>query len=318
MLLAYRAGLSTRKNTLILSIHRLRPFVAALILGTLAACGGGGDRDPVLGFDDSAPAAPGSIVAPQAAAVALGTATTFGAFGGSAGVTNEGINTVINADLGTTAASTLVTGFRDGAPPNDCVYGAGTGTVTGLFRIFTAPPAPVASGIGCVGGTGATETIALQARADALAAYNELVAKPGGPDPGAGNLANLTLAPGVYTAAAGTFRIQGGNLTLDAQGNADAVWVFQMATSLTVGGPGAAFPSSVILTNGAQARNVFWQVGSAATINAGGGGTFNGTVISQSGAVISTAGNATVVTINGRVLSLNASVTMVNTVINLP
>jgi hypothetical protein len=85
-----------------------------------------------------------------------------------------------------------------------------------------------------------------------------------------------------------------------------------------VGGPGAAFPSSIILANGAQAKNVFWQVGSAATVNAGGGGTMAGTVISQSGAAISTAGNATVVTINGRLLSLGASVTMVNTVINVP
>jgi hypothetical protein len=295
-----------------------------MLLGTLAACGGG--QDPILGFDGSVPAAPGTLVPPQVplvggVAVALGAATTFGAFGGSAGVTNQGTNTVVNADLGTTGASTLITGFHDGTPPNNCVYtetALNVGTLTGLNRVYTAPPAPVASGIGCAGGTAATFAVATQARADALAAYNELVAKPGGPDPGAGNLANLTLAPGVYTAAAGTFRIQGGNLTLDAQGDPNAVWVFQMATSLTVGGPGAAFPASVILTNGAQAKNVYWQVGSAATINAAGGGTFNGTLVSQSGAAISTPGNVDLVTINGRVLSLNASVTMVNTVITLP
>lgn len=294
------------------------------MLATLSACGGG--QDPVLGFDGSAPAAPGSLVAPQVplvggVAVALGAATTFGAFGGSAGVTNQGTNTVVNADLGTTGASTLITGFHDGLAPANCVYTEtplNVGTLTGTNRVYTAPPAPVASGIGCAGGTAATFTIATQARADALAAYNELVAKPGGPDPGAGNLANLTLAPGVYTAAAGTFRIQGGNLTLDAQGNPDAVWVFQTATSLSVGGPGAAFPASVILTNGALARNVYWQVGSAATLNAAGGGTFNGTLISQSGGAISTPGNMDLVTINGRILSLNASVTMVNTVITLP
>ena len=63
---------------------------------------------------------------------------------------------------------------------------------------------------------------------------------------------------------------------------------------------------------------MFWQVGSAATINAAGGGTFYGTVISQAGAAISTPGNVSLVTINGRVLSLGASVTMVNTVINVP
>ena len=83
-------------------------------------------------------------------------------------------------------------------------------------------------------------------------------------------------------------------------------------------GPGAAFPQSVILVNGAQSKNVFWQVGSAATINAGGGGTMVGTVISQAGVAVSTPGNVTVVTINGRVLSLGAAVTLVNTVINVP
>jgi hypothetical protein len=91
-----------------------------------------------------------------------------------------------------------------------------------------------------------------------------------------------------------------------------------MATTLTLGGPGAAFPQSIILAGGAQAKNVFWQVGSFATINAAGGGTMVGTVISQAGAAISTAGNTNIVTFNGRVLSLGASVTLVNTVVNVP
>jgi len=255
------------------------------------------------------------LVPPVPPAVALGSAGTFGAFGGTAGVTNQGINTVINGDIGTTAVSTAVTGFHDSGP--GCTYTEtplNIGTVNGL--IYTAAPPPT---VGCPSeGTAVTFAAATQARSDALIAYNALVARPGGPDPGAGNLANLVLAPGVYTSAAGTFRIQGGSLTLDAQGNANATWVFQMASSLSVGGPGAAFPSSIVLANGAQAKNVFWQVGTAATINAGGGGTFQGTVISQSGVAISTAGAAAITTINGRVLSLGASVTMVNTVVNVP
>jgi len=298
----------------------LRPLFAALMVGMLAACGGGG-QDPILGFDSTAtttttdtPIVVAGSTLPNGA-VALASASTFGSFGGSAGMTNQGVNTVINGDIGTTAVSTAVTGFHDAGP--GCTYtetGANIGTVTGL--IYTAAPPPT---IGCPSeGTATTFAIATQARADALAAYNALVAKPGGPDAGAGNLANLTLAPGTYTAAGGSFMIQGGDLTLDAQGNANAVWVFQMATTLTVGGPGAAFPQSVILTNGAQAKNVFWQVGSAATINAAGGGTMVGTIISQAGAAISTPGNAAIATINGRVLSLGASVTMVNTVINVP
>jgi hypothetical protein len=112
--------------------------------------------------------------------------------------------------------------------------------------------------------------------------------------------------------------IQGGDLTLDAQGNANGTWVFQMATSLLVGGPGAAFPQSVLLINGAQAKNVFWQVGSSATINAAGGGTMVGTIIASSAASFSTVGNTTITTLNGRALALNASVTLVDTVINVP
>jgi hypothetical protein len=224
--------------------------------------------------------------------------------------------TVINGDIGTTAVSTKVTGFHDTGV--GCTYtevlGANVGAVNGL--IYTAPPPPTVS---CPNeGTAATFATAMQARADALIAYNALVAAPAGPDPGAGNLANLTLTPGDYTAAAGSFMIQGGDLTLDAEGDANAVWVFQMASTLTVGGPGAAFPESVLLVNGAQAKNVYWQVGSAATINAAGGGTMVGTIISQAGAAISTVGNTTLVTLNGRVLSLGASITMVDTVINVP
>jgi hypothetical protein len=250
------------------------------------------------------------------ASIPLGSAATFGTFGGSAGTTNSGILTVVNGNLGTTAVSTKITGFHDSAV--GCIYtettGADVGAVNGL--IYTAPPPPTVS---CPNeGTAKTAAIAMQAAADALTAYNALVALPAGPDPGAGNLANLVLVPGDYTAAAGTFMIEGGNLTLDARGDANAVWVFQMAKTLTVGGPGAAAPESVILVNGAQAKNVYWQVGSAATINAAGGGTMVGTIISQAGAAFSTAGNTAIVTLDGRVLSLSASVTLVDTVINVP
>jgi hypothetical protein len=112
--------------------------------------------------------------------------------------------------------------------------------------------------------------------------------------------------------------IQGGDLTLDALGDANGLFVFQIGSTLTVGGPGAAFPRSIILAGGAQAKNVFWQIGTFATINAGGGGTMVGTIISQAGVSFSTVGNVSLVTLNGRALSLGASVTMTNTVINVP
>ncbi|WP_255440403.1 Ig-like domain-containing protein [Caenimonas sedimenti] len=242
----------------------------------------------------------------------LGTASTFGVFGGTGGTVNQGTLTVISGDVGTTAASTTVTGLHHAGA--GCTYtetGANMGTVNG--RIYTAPPPPTA---GCpTDGTPATLAAATQARADTLAAYNNLAARPAGTDPGAGNLANLTLTPGTYTAAGGSFRIQGGDLTLDAQGNANATWVFQMATTLTVG---TAVPQNVILINGAQSKNVYWQVGTTATVNAVGGGTMVGTIITQAGAALSGAGAAAVTTLNGRVLSTGAAVTLVDTVINVP
>jgi hypothetical protein len=245
----------------------------------------------------------------------LGTAATFGSFGGGAGITNQGIHTVINGDIGTTGASTLVTGFHDNGV--DCTYtetGSNVGLVNG--NIDTAPPPP--NGTCLEEGTASTFSIATQAASDANAAYLALdpASRPGGTDPGAGQLANLTLPPGIYKAAGGTFLITGGDLTLDAQGNTNAVWVFQTASSLTVGD--AAVARNVILINGAQAKNVFWQVGSAATINPAGGGTMVGTIIASMGVTFSTPGNAALCTLNGRAIGLNASVTMVNTVINVP
>nr|MDP2192312.1 ice-binding family protein [Rhodoferax sp.] len=265
------------------------------------------------------------LVPPPPAPVALGTVSRYGIFGGSAGMTNTGNLTVITgsggntADIGTIATGTSsVTGFHDSAPSD--VYtevpGVNVGNVTG--KIFTCTTSTTGPTNPTNGVNAASCALATQARLDAQTAYLALVAKPGGPDPGAGNLANLVLTPGVYTSNSGSFLIEGGNLTLDAQGDANAVFVFQMASTLTVGGPGAAAPQSVILVGGALAKNVFWQVGSAAIINAGGGGTMVGTIISQAGAAFSTAGNVAPVTLNGRALSLGASVTLVNTFINVP
>src|SRR5580704_8575314 len=80
------------------------------------------------------------------------------------------------------------------------------------------------------------------------------------------NLAGQVLTPGLYTSASTSFQITGGNLTLDAQGDANAVWIFQMpASTHTLTAP----TCNVILINGAQFSNVFWQVGSSATIGAG-------------------------------------------------
>lgn len=244
------------------------------------------------------------------------TVIKFGTFGGTAGMTNSGILTQVNGAIGTTAVSTAVTGFHDLTV--GCTYTEtplNMGLVTG--SIFTAAPPPTAA---CPSeGNATTFSIAQNAASEALIAYNTLAALPAGPNAGSGHLGGLTLAPGVYTASpsgTGTFDLIGSDLTLDGKGDSNAVFVFQMGASLTVGSPGA--PRSVILINGAQAKNVYWQVGSAATINGGGGGTMVGTIISNAGVTFSTAGSVILTTLNGRALSLVGSVTMVNTVINVP
>ncbi|PKL40206.1 MAG: hypothetical protein CVV41_20575 [Candidatus Riflebacteria bacterium HGW-Riflebacteria-1] len=245
--------------------------------------------------------------------IALNAAAPYGAFGGSAGITNEGIKTVINGDIGTTAASTLITGFRDGGGNVYTVTGSNDGLVTGLIYTATAPPGSVPGEDAEAAHLAATNAF-LDLSPARLPGGIDVSSYGGNPD----QLGNRTLKPGIYKSAPGSFIIQGGALTLDAQGDANAVWVFQMASTLTVGGPGAAFPQSVILINGAQAKNVFWQVSSAATINAGGGGTMFGTIISEAGVTFSTSGNVDLVTLYGRALSLSASVTYVNTVVHIP
>ncbi len=241
----------------------------------------------------------------------LGSAAMFGAFGGNAGITNQGLNTVINnGSIGTTAASTLITGFHDGTTAD--VYTEtplNKGNVTG--RIYTAPPAP---------GNATSFAIAQQGLADATIAYNSIspASKPGGTDPGAGELGGLTLAPGIYKAASGTFKITNGTLTLDAKGDPNAEWIFQTAAGLTVGVAGPAGARSVVLINGGQAKNVYWYVGSAAVINGAGGGIMTGNIIATAGITFSTAGNAVQTVLNGRAISLVASVTMVNTTVNVP
>src|SRR5580698_6509772 len=173
----------------------------------------------------------------------LGSASVFGVFGGSAGTTNQGVNTVINnGGIGTTGAPTTITGFHDGM--TGTIYTqtpANVGDVTG--GIYTGPPAP---------GTGASFIIATNALADANSAYDSIspASRPGGTDPGAGELGGLTLTPGIYKSAGATFNITTGNLTLDAKGDPNAVWIFQSSAALTVGIAGPTGARSVIMING--------------------------------------------------------------------
>ncbi len=292
-------------------------FMAAVLGAFMAGCGSG---DDIFGTTGS-----GGGPGPAGAGPNLGAAGALGGFsgGGTAGATNQGILTQINGgNMATTATATgSVTGFHDSAGDIYTETGSNIGAVSGLIHTCTvSTTGPTSAAV-----NPASCTIANNALAAAQAAFNDLspASRPGGLNPGA-NLSGLTLAPGLYTAPAGSFLIQNGtvnpagDLTLDGQGNANAVWVFQMASTLTVGGPGAAFPRSVNCINGCQPKNVFWQVSSSATINAAGGGTMVGTIIASSAVSFSTAGTPPITTLNGRAMALNASVTLVDTVINIP
>ena len=237
----------------------------------------------------------------------------FGVFGGNAGITNQGLLTVVNGSIGTTAASSLITGFTDGT--NFDVYivtPLNNGLVTN--GIFTAAPAP---------GTATKAATALAGLNAARDLYNSIspAQMPGGvANPGAGELGGLTLAPGIYTASS-SFKITNGNLVLDAKGDANAKWYFQAPSSLTVGD---SLPSSVTFLGGVgNANNVYWYVGTAAVINYAGGGVMTGNIIANSGVTLSSPANSTTplgqeTVLNGRAISLVASVTMVNTIINVP
>ena len=221
-------------------------------------------------------------VAPFHAALAQ-TAPTLGtaqsfAVLGGSTVTNTG-PTVITGDLGVSPGS-AITGF---------------------------PPGTVVAGT-----THANDAVAAQAQLATTTAYNSLAGQACNTTFNVPtDLGGMTLVPGVYcfSSSAGLT----GTLTLDAGGNPNAVWVFKTVSTLIT-----ASNSSVLLINGGQPCNVFWQVGSSATINAAGGGTMVGTIIAKAGVTFSTVGNTTITTLNGRALGLNASVTLVNTVITVP
>ena len=211
-----------------------------------------------------------ATVFPQAPG--LGTAASFSAFSGaSSGITNQGNFTKIHGSMGTNGASSTITGFTDAVTAIPYTLASYTGTVYG--GVYTSTNA----------GTITTEVLS-----DIQSAYIHIspTALTGGYDAGL-ELGGQTLTKGVYTSAS-TYSIAGADLTLDAQNDSNAVWIFQAGSSLTVGT--ATVAQSVILKNGAQSKNVFWYVGSAAVINYGGGGTMVGTIISSAGSTISCPG----------------------------
>ena len=189
--------------------------------------------------------------------------SSFAVLGGSA-VTNTG-PTIVNGNLGVSPGS-AVTGF----PP---------GIVVG-------------------GSIHAADAVAAQAQTDLTTLYNSLASTPCNTDLTGQDLGGLTLTPGVYCFASSAQLT--GTLTLDAQGNPNAVFIFQMGSTLTT-----ASASSVLLINSASSCEVFWQVGSSATL--GTGTALAGSIVALASITLNTGASVT-----GRVLARNGAVTLDN------
>lgn len=195
----------------------------------------------------------------------LNSAGTFVVLGGST-VTSIG-DTVLNGDLGV-YPGTVITGFGPGIV-NGATYAGGS--------------------------------VAAQAQADALNAYNTLSSETPIQDLTGQNLGGLTLTSGVRSFDA-TAQLTG-TLTLDAQNNPDAIFVFQIGSTLAT-----ASSSSIVLINGAQAGNVFWQVGTSATLGAG--TSFDGSILADTSITLD---NGT--SLDGGALALNGAVSLDDNVI---
>jgi len=208
---------------------------------------------------------------PPAPPSPLGTACNFGILGATPAVTSVGPTIILGADVGIWPAAS-VTGF----PP---------GTLTGTVHLGDA--------------------VAQTAQGDLTIAYNNAAAAAGGAVLPA-DIGGLTLAPGVYrtTSAQPSLGITG-NLALS--GGASGVWIFQIVSTLTT----AAGNSQVTMSGGALSKNVFWQVGSSATL--GTNTTFAGNIMANASVTLTTGA-----TLNGRALARTGAVTLDSNPVNVP
>ena len=141
------------------------------------------------------------------------------------------------------------------------------------------------------------DAVAAQAQLDLTSAYNEAAGLPCGTVVGTANIGGTTRAAGVYCSASSILIT--GDLTLDGGGNPNAVFVFQAGSTLTSSG-------NIVLINGAQAKNVFFQVGTSATLGVG-PSTFRGNILAFTSITLNDN-----VTLIGRALARNGAVTLGN------
>ncbi|AFR27491.1 hypothetical protein ARUE_c05560 [Arthrobacter sp. Rue61a] len=153
------------------------------------------------------------------------------------------------------------------------------------------------------GTTHAADAVALQAQSDLTTAYNNAAGQALTASV-SGDLVGRTLTEGVYKSTSSL--ALSGQLTLDGQGNPASVFIFQVASTLIT-----ASASSIVFTNGAQACNVFWQVGSSATL--GTASSFKGSILALTSITAQT--NAVV---EGRLLARNGQVSLDTNVVTTP
>ncbi len=216
--------------------------------------------------------------------VGLGGAGAYAVLGGS-GLTNTGVST-IDGDVGSSPTHSQ-TGFAP-CPAANCV------SLTGANHDVADP----------------NDAVTQQAKSDLVIAYDDAFGRTGGTAVSAPLGAGQTLVSGVYTSATDLF--VGGDLTLDGGGDAGAVFIFQARTGTlnTAAGTTSGIPNTrVLLTNGAQACNVFWQVGSSATIATA--TQFAGTIMALQSITVNTGATLEA----GRVLARNGAVTLDTNVI---
>jgi cell division septation protein DedD len=211
------------------------------------------------------------------------------ALGGSAGAAATAV------PLGTADSFAVLAGAG--------ISNTGPTTVNGDLGTFPTTTVSGSASI-TIGGTNhAGDGVTQQAKNDLVTAYNN-AAGQGPTSPIAADLGGQTLTPGVYNSASSIGLT--GALTLNAGGDPNAVFVFQAGSALTT-----ASGSQVNLINGAQSCNVFWQIGSSATL--GTGSSFRGTIIALTSITVTTG-----TTVDGRVLARNGAVTLDTDTITKP
>ncbi len=180
----------------------------------------------------------------------------------------------------TDVPASIITGDIGLSPATGAAIGVTCPEVTGVIYAVDA------AGPGCFTIDAVRLTAAIS---DRLTAYNEAAARPT-PDATelfVGNLSGQTIEPGLYKWSTDVL-VNIGNVTLDAKGDTNAIWIFQIAGNLTTAASGALPGVQVILANGAKAANVFWQVGGGVGATLGTHSTFNGNILSFTQVVANT------------------------------